>query len=130
MFAYIAASPSVLIEHYGLTPQVYTWVFGMNAFGLIGASQLNHHLLARFTPDRILALSLALMCVFGLSLLVAGVSGKAALLALLVSLFGFVALLGFISPNTGVGAMAAHGAQAGSASALLGTIRFGISFFA
>ncbi|UUZ50743.1 MFS transporter [Massilia sp. B-10] len=80
MFAYIAASPSVLIEHYGLTPQVYTWVFGMNAFGLIGASQLNHHLLARFTPDRILALSLALMCVFGLSLLVAGVSGKAALL--------------------------------------------------
>lgn len=130
MFAYIAASPSVLIEHYGLTPQVYTWVFGMNAFGLIGASQLNHRLLARFTPDRILARSLALMCVFGLSLLVAGVSGKAALPALLVSLFGFVALLGFIAPNTGAGAMAAHGAQAGSASALLGTIRFGISFFA
>jgi DHA1 family bicyclomycin/chloramphenicol resistance-like MFS transporter len=26
--------------------------------------------------------------------------------------------------------MAAHGAQAGSASALLGTIRFGVSFFA
>ncbi|HEY0065517.1 MAG TPA: multidrug effflux MFS transporter [Telluria sp.] len=130
MFAYIGASPTVLIEHYGLTPQVYTWVFGMNACGLIAASQLNHRLLARFSPDRILWVSLALMCVFGLSLLVAGVSGRGALPALLASLFGFVALLGFISPNTGAGAMAAHGAQAGSASALLGTIRFGISFFA
>jgi MFS transporter, DHA1 family, multidrug resistance protein len=130
MFAYIAASPTVLIEHYGLTPQVYTWVFGMNACGLIGASQLNHRLLARFSPDRILSVSLALTCFFGLSLLVASVCGQAALPVLLVSLFGFVALLGFISPNTGAGAMAAHGAQAGSASALLGTIRFGISFFA
>jgi DHA1 family bicyclomycin/chloramphenicol resistance-like MFS transporter len=130
MFAYIAASPSVLIEHYGLTPQVYTWVFGMNACGLIGASQLNHRLLSRFSPDRILSVSLMLMCAFGLTLLVAGISGKAALPALLLSLFGFVALLGFISPNTGAGAMAAHGAQAGSASALLGTIRFGVSFFA
>jgi len=130
MFAYIAASPTVLIEHYGLSPQVYTWVFGANACGLIGASQLNHRLLARLTPDRILAISLSLMCAMGLCLLAAGVSGLAALPALLVSLFGFVGLLGFISPNTGAGAMAAHGAQAGSASALLGTIRFGISFFA
>lgn len=130
MFAYIAASPSVLIEHYGLTPQHYTWVFGMNACGLIGASQLNHRLLARFSPERILSRSLMLMCGFGLCLLAAGVSGLGALPLLLASLFGFVALLGFISPNTGAGAMAAHGAQAGSASALLGTIRFGISFFA
>ncbi|SHH30098.1 Bcr/CflA family multidrug efflux MFS transporter [Massilia sp. CF038] len=130
MFAYIAASPTVLIEHYGLSPQHYTWVFGMNACGLIAASQLNHRLLARFTPDRILWVSLGLMAAAGLCLLVAGVSGKAALPALLAALFSFVALLGFISPNTGAGAMAAHGAQAGSASALLGTIRFGISFFA
>jgi DHA1 family bicyclomycin/chloramphenicol resistance-like MFS transporter len=130
MFAYIAASPSVLIEHYGLSPRHYTWVFGMNACGLIGASQLNHRLLARFTPDRILARSLMFMCAFGLCLLAAAVSGPGALPVLLASLFGFVALLGFISPNTGAGAMAAHGAQAGSASALLGTIRFGISFFA
>jgi len=130
MFAYIAASPSVLIEHYGLSPQVYSWIFGMNAIGLIGASQLNHRLLARWTPDRILARSLVLMCIVGIGLLAASLSGLAALPALLAALFGFVALLGFISPNTGAGAMAAHGAQAGSASALLGTIRFGISFFA
>lgn len=43
-----------------------------------------------------------------------------------VPLFVCLALLGFIMPNAGAAAMAAAGRQAGSASALLGTIQFSL----
>ena len=51
MFAYIAGSPTVLIEYYGIAPQHYGWVFGSNALGLITASQLNARMLQRHSSD-------------------------------------------------------------------------------
>ena len=41
LLAYIAGSPFVLIDLYGIAPQHYGWFFGANAFGLIAASQIN-----------------------------------------------------------------------------------------
>jgi DHA1 family bicyclomycin/chloramphenicol resistance-like MFS transporter len=41
LFAYIAGSPFVLIELYGIPAQYYGLVFGSNAIGLIAASQAN-----------------------------------------------------------------------------------------
>jgi DHA1 family bicyclomycin/chloramphenicol resistance-like MFS transporter len=49
LFAYIAASPAVLIEEYGVSPQSFGWIFGLNAIGVIGAAQLNRRLSRRFT---------------------------------------------------------------------------------
>lgn len=133
MFAYIAASPTVLIQLYGVSPQTFSWLFGMNAFGLIAASQINHRLLAFRHVDHVLASALSVLAVLGLALLLAayfaapGWMGVLALPALLIPLFGYVAVLGFIAPNASAGAMAGHAAQAGSASALLGTMRFGLA---
>ena len=50
--------------------------------------------------------------------------GFAGFAGLLVPLFCFVACLGFVMPSTTALAMAPHGAVAGSASALLGTVQF------
>ena len=38
-FVYLAGSPFVLINHYGLTPTQYSLAFGVNAAAFIGASQ-------------------------------------------------------------------------------------------
>src|SRR3989344_5569084 len=38
-FVYLAGSPFVLINHYGLTPTQYSLAFGVNAAAVIGASQ-------------------------------------------------------------------------------------------
>ncbi|WP_347334675.1 multidrug effflux MFS transporter, partial [Ralstonia pseudosolanacearum] len=54
MFAYITASPFVLIDHYGLSPSHYAWVFGSNAAGMIAASRINVRLMRRSTPARVL----------------------------------------------------------------------------
>src|SRR5690606_40768890 len=47
MFAYIAGSPFVFIELYGVPAEHYGWLFGCNAAGFILVSQMNARLLDR-----------------------------------------------------------------------------------
>ncbi|HZX27008.1 MAG TPA: Bcr/CflA family multidrug efflux MFS transporter [Telluria sp.] len=130
MFSYISGSPFVLIDDYGVAPATYSIIFGANACALIAASQLNHRLLARHHPDRVLAWALAAMGAAGAALLACALSGAFGVAGIVVPLFCFMATLGFITPNTAAGAMAGHGAHAGTASALLGTMRYGIATLA
>jgi DHA1 family bicyclomycin/chloramphenicol resistance-like MFS transporter len=125
MFAYIAGSPFVFIEHFGVPPQQYGWLFGANALGLIAASQLNGWLLGRYRSGVILGAALATQAAAGLLLAGVAALGLGGLPALLGPLFLCVASLGLIAPNATASAMAPHGRSAGSASALLGAIQFG-----
>jgi DHA1 family bicyclomycin/chloramphenicol resistance-like MFS transporter len=127
MFAYISGSPFVFIDVYGVPAQAYGWLFGLNALGLIAASQLNARLVVRLGPDRLLARANAANALFGLALLAAAWTGAGGFAGLLVPLFGYVASLGFSFPNAAAGAMAPFPEQAGSASALLGTVQFAIA---
>ncbi len=130
MFAYISGSPFVFIKLYGVPEQAYGWLFGLNAFGLIAASQVNHRLLARWKSDAILSRILLIVAGFGIWLLIMAFTGWGCLWGLLLPLFGFVASLGFSFPNAIAGAMAHQAQRAGSASALLGTIQFGAATIA
>ena len=124
MFAYIAGSPLVFIELFGVAPDRYGLFFGTNAFGLIAASQINGRLAHRVDPHRIVSVVLPVAALAGLTLLTAAVTGLGGFPGILVPLFVFVSSLGFVLPNTTVLAMAPHGTVAGSASALLGTVQF------
>ncbi|MGH8517593.1 MAG: multidrug effflux MFS transporter [Panacagrimonas sp.] len=126
MFAYIAGSPFVLMGRYGLSEQQYAMVFGLNAFGLIAASQLNGWWLRTLCPNEVLARSFWIPPVAGLALLAVGLQGSAPLELLLAALFAYVASLGLIMPNTGAMALADQGRAAGAASALLGATAFAV----
>ena len=52
-FVYLASSPFVLINHYGLTPTQYSLAFSVNAVAFIGASQLTGALGERFGLVRV-----------------------------------------------------------------------------
>jgi len=124
MFAYISGSPFVFIELNNVPPEQFGFLFGLNAFGLIAASQLNRWLLTKYTSVRLLfgALSVtagASLLLFGATL--AGIGGFSLLLALL---FVTIASTGMVGPNAMALAMAPHGRKAGSASALLGATQF------
>ena len=127
MFAYISGSPFVLIELFHVSPQRYGWLFGANAFGLILGSQVNHRLLARHLPSRILGTAVLVLGAAGLSLLVVTFTGWGGLAPLAVLLFTYVASLGFIGSNATALAMESQGARAGLASAVLGAIQFAIA---
>ncbi len=123
-FAYLANSSFVLIDHYGLTPRQYSIAFAVNAASFIGASQLTGRLAKRYGLARIVKVAVtgyaALMLVL-LSANLAGFDGLELMLALLFVGYGF---LGLVIPSTAVLALDRHGAIAGTASALMGTLQF------
>jgi len=125
MFAYIFGSPFVFMQIHGVRPERYGWLFGLNALGLITASQLNHVLLRRFAGAGILSRALAVTAVAGVALLAAVSTGAGGLPGLLLPLFVYVSSLGFVLPNVIAAALARQGRNAGSASAVLGGVQFG-----
>jgi len=123
-FVYLANSSFVLIDHYGLTPSVYSIFFSINAIAFIGMSQFTGALAARFGLKRVVRIAVAgyaavmllLAVLFGL-----GVDRLEVLAGLLFVGYGF---LGLVIPSTAVLALEEHGPIAGTASALMGTLHF------
>lgn len=130
LFAYISNSPFVFIKLYGISEQSYSLLFGVNALGLIAASQINHRLLARWKPDEILSKVVLLIAGFGLLMLLMAMSGWGGMWGVWPPLFAFITTLGFSFPNMIAGAMAHQADRAGSASALMGTLQFGAATLA
>jgi DHA1 family bicyclomycin/chloramphenicol resistance-like MFS transporter len=124
LLAYISGSSFVFIELFGVRPERFGLFFGANAVGLIAASQINGWLASRYSPRQVVNAVMPVAAIAGLALVTAVSTGIAGFAGLLVPLFCFVACLGFVMPSTTALAMAPHGAVAGSASALLGTVQF------
>jgi DHA1 family bicyclomycin/chloramphenicol resistance-like MFS transporter len=123
-FAYLANSSFVMIDHYGLTPRQYSIAFAVNAASFIGVSQFTGRLGVRFglvTVVRFAVLGFAASVVVVLGLNLAGIERLDVMIGLLFIGFGF---LGLVVPTTAVLALDAHGAIAGTASALMGTLQF------
>ncbi|WP_203076216.1 multidrug effflux MFS transporter [Falsiroseomonas ponticola] len=124
LFAYLAGSPIVLMDGHGLTPTQYGMAFGANALALIAASQVTARLVRRHAPAWLLPRVLVAQAVAGVLALAAVLSGL--LVPLLAALFLYLGLLGATLPLAGALAMQPMGRVAGSASALMGTIQFGL----
>ncbi len=122
MFAYISGSPFVFIELFGVPPQQYGLIFGMNAMGLIAASQLNRWLVHRSGIMAVLRAAI-LVAVVAYGVVWAGARAEAGLRVILPALFFGIASVGLINPNATAAAMAPFGRQAGVASALFGTLQ-------
>ncbi|TBU99770.1 multidrug effflux MFS transporter [Stutzerimonas kirkiae] len=127
MFAYIAGSPFVFIELYGVPSEYYGWLFGLNAAGFILFAQVNAWLVARRGPGYWARRIAWFYCSCGVLLLIVALARPENLWPLLLPLFGGMACLGILMPNTSACAMAGQGRHAGSASALLGSLQFGIA---
>jgi DHA1 family bicyclomycin/chloramphenicol resistance-like MFS transporter len=122
MFAYITGSPTLFIDGFGVPAEDYGWIFGANAAGIVGVSQLNRHLLQKHSGTALLKAAVAMNAVAVVVLLIAALAG-AGLAVLLVPLFFAVAAVGAVLPNSTSGALAAYPQKAGSASALIGSFQ-------
>ena len=123
-FAYLANSPFVLINHYGLTPRQYSVAFAVNAASFIGSSQFTGKLAARFGLVPVVKVAVAGYAVVMVALLafnLAGMDRLDVLVGMMLLGFGF---LGMVVPAAAVLALDEHGAIAGTASALMGTLQF------
>jgi DHA1 family bicyclomycin/chloramphenicol resistance-like MFS transporter len=126
LLAYISGSSFVYIELFDVPPERFGLFFGANAVGLMIASQVNRHLAARFRPEAILRVVLPVAVTASAVLFADAYTGFGGFAGILVPLFCFIACHGFVAPNTTALAMSPYGASAGAASALLGTLQFGL----
>ncbi|MFG3001099.1 Bcr/CflA family multidrug efflux MFS transporter [Streptomyces sp. NPDC048340] len=127
LFAYIAASPFVVQEIYGASPQAFSLLFGLNSIGLIAVGQVNGKLLVgRVSMDKVLAVGLGLITAASAALLLmsAGAFGEVGLVPIAAGLFVLMSAMGVVLPNTNALALMRTPHAAGSASALLGTSSF------
>jgi MFS transporter, DHA1 family, multidrug resistance protein len=127
LFAYISASPFVVQEIYGASPQTFSLLFGVNSIGLIAVGQINGKVLVgRVSLDKALGFGLGVITLAATALLLmtAGVFGKVGLLPVAAGLFVLMSAMGLAMPNTNALALMRTPHAAGSASALIGTSSF------
>ncbi|MEU8621944.1 Bcr/CflA family multidrug efflux MFS transporter [Streptomyces sp. NPDC048623] len=127
LFAYISASPFVVQEIYGASPQTFSLLFGLNSVGLVAVGQINGKLLVgRVSLDKALGLGLGVILLASVALLVmtSGALGDPGLAPIAAGLFVLMSAMGLAMPNTNAQALMRTPHAAGSASALLGTSSF------
>ena len=123
LFAFLAGSSFIYINHFGLTPTQYSLAFSVNAIGFFGSSQFAAGLDARFGIARVVTAAVCAYAFFAFALLAVTTAGLDSLPWLMTLLFLVFTGLGLVIPSTMVLALEEHGRIAGMASALGGALQ-------
>ena len=118
-FSYLSMSSFVLQDEFGLSPQLFSFVFAMNALAQLGGAQLSRFFVTRLGTAKMyltgqFAGSLAAVVLVAATLMGAPAIAFIALLAI------YLGAAGLGGPNGTSIALSEHGSRAGTASALLG----------
>jgi DHA1 family bicyclomycin/chloramphenicol resistance-like MFS transporter len=125
-FAYIAGSADVFMNGYGLSETAYGWIFALLATAMIGSTQLNHLLLRKYTSEQIINVGLVYQCTIGLIMIVGIWFQWFDVYILIFLMFIFLTGHGLNSPNTAALSLEPFSRNAGSAAAIMGSLRMGM----
>ena len=114
MFVYISSASELIMDTYGVSATHFGWLFGMNAAGFVGLTQLNQWLTNRFRILSILRFGAMMQVISAAALFVTGI---------------IIAGLGLTQPNASAIALAFQKRRAGMASALQGSLMFSVGIF-
>lgn len=125
LFAFVAGSPFVYITYYGIPPEYYGFLMGLNAIAMIAANVINAEILdGKRSQSKAFAGS-ALLALSGL-VAFATVATDAGLIPLLVAIVLFAGSLEFVATNAIVSAMAVAPKLNGTVSAISGAAGFAL----
>jgi DHA1 family bicyclomycin/chloramphenicol resistance-like MFS transporter len=124
---YLANSPFVLIQHYGLTPTQYSFAFSINAVSFFAVSQATGWLGERFGLVRVMRTAVTAFSLVMVVMAVVMATGLNQLPVMAAFLFAGYGFLGLVIPTSAVLALEDHGEIAGTASSLMGTLHFVIA---
>jgi DHA1 family bicyclomycin/chloramphenicol resistance-like MFS transporter len=129
-FVFVASASFVYTGQYGLTPTQFSLAFAFNAIGFFVATQMAGTLAERWSLPTLILRGVTgfTVCAVILGGLVA--SGLGSLYVLLFGLFLTYMFLGVVIPSAMVVAIDAHGARAGIASSLSGSMTMMTASFA
>ena len=126
MFAYVSASPFILMEVFGVEEQNFGYFFALTAAALLVSATVNRSLLRRRTPSLVI-LRRGVLVVFaaGLALGLAAWLGFGGLAGVLLPMMAYMFGQGLLMPNATAAAMEPHGQSAGLISSLMGGLQTG-----
>lgn len=125
MFAFLTAGAFVYIDIYGVEPQNFGFLFGLNVLTLIGFTTLNGKIVKRKGSHWMLQSALILQMLAGIGLFLSwlldwGLWGVVPFVML------FIGTISTIGSNSMALLLSRYPAMAGTASSLAGTLRFGL----
>jgi DHA1 family bicyclomycin/chloramphenicol resistance-like MFS transporter len=123
-FIYLASASFVIINHYGLSPTMFSLCFALNAAAFFGFSQLTARLTARYGLPRVIRVAVTGFAISMSIVAVLFLAGADSLALMMVFLFIGYGFLGLVLPTSAVLSLESHGAIAGTASALMGALQF------
>lgn len=126
MFVYITASPFVYIDYFGMTPQQYALLFGLNIFGIMAMTFVNAAVVGRVGAQKMIQFGASMVLFAGLALGLLGYSGWGGLWGIVVGLWLLVAMTGSLSANCIAQLMGLFPQQAGAAAGLAVATQFGL----
>lgn len=126
MFAYISASPFVFQIVFGVKPEHFGFLFGLNVLGMVVGAIFNSRLVRRHGAAKLLRYGTFLAGAAGAVMLLVGITGFGGLFGLMVPLFALMVAVSFVAPNATACALHGWPHMAGTASALAGTMQFGV----
>jgi DHA1 family bicyclomycin/chloramphenicol resistance-like MFS transporter len=125
VYAFIAGSPFVYIRYFGVLPQLYGWLFGLNIAGVMALSFVNRSLVRRFSLEVLLRRATAVGAIsmsLGVVLAVMHIGGLTGVIA---PVFVFMTMNGIVAASATAAALEDVPEIAGSASALIGSLQYG-----
>ena len=126
LFVYVSGSPMVFMDIFQVSTETFGWIFAGISLGFIGSSQVNTLMLRKFTSEQLVLAALITQFVIGLIFLTGTVNGWFGLSATITCVFFFLCCIGFTNPNASALCLAPFTRNAGSASALMGSLQMGI----
>lgn len=130
LFCYVAGSPIVLTRLYDLSPQAFGWLLGLNGLAFMGASRVNMIALRKKSPQQLLARAVWISAGAGLALVLLTLIDQPPLWCVVVLQFLFFVGFASVSPHVSALALGPHAREAGSASALMGSLQSAVSMLA
>ncbi|WP_181151443.1 multidrug effflux MFS transporter [Sphingobacterium gobiense] len=128
LMLYIGNAPFIVMDVGGMSGDVFSIIFAVNALGMMLSAYLASRLQKRYSAQKIVGFAATLMCVFAvvyIGMLLAGASMH----SLLAALFLYTFPMGMLFPATTDLAMAPFSTDnSGSASSLFGALQLGIAF--
>ncbi|WP_129789942.1 multidrug effflux MFS transporter [Promicromonospora panici] len=124
LFAYLSGATFVLQGIYGLSPQGYAVAFGLNSAGFMFFGYVAGRSAERWSVPRTLGVGIGVATLGALGLLAAGLT-VLPLWMVIVSLLALASGVAITSPPATTLALVEYPRLAGTASSLLGMVRFG-----
>jgi len=125
MFAFIAGSPFVYIEYFGVSPTKFSYLVALNAVAMISMNLINARLLKKLDATTKLIVAGGLLAVVGAYLAVVAYL-ELSLIYVVAGVITYIGLLGLTAANAISAALASAQGNTGLLSGVNGVLQFGL----